>query len=396
MGRSQSGMHSNALNMKAIKFIILSFFLIIQSCSNNYVELEMSTREKANQTLKEMITESDTPGLQYIFVNADSNIFEFNGGLSNLESKTKLTPTTTFNTFSVTKTFTALAILHLEENNKLNIDDNVQDYLDYLPYKTNFTIRQVLNHTSGLPNPLPSKWAHLITEHESFDYKQFVENVLSENDELDNDPGEKHSYSNIDYLILGEIIAKVSGEDYRTYIQRNIIQKLNLSKDEQLDFEIPDTLQHAHGYIWKWSLLNFGLNFVFDKGKFMQDSYDGWTQFNFYYMNGYPFGGLIGNARGFASYLQAMLKSKMLISNHEKLKLFEIQKTNNKEFIDQTLGWYRGTLLEDTYYAHAGGGGGYYCKIRLYLDREMASVIMFNRTGVSDERFMDNIDKLFL
>ncbi len=329
-------------------------------------------------------------------MKSDSTIFEFNNGTTNLENKTPFASATTINSFSVTKTFTALAILQLEENEKLSIDDFVQTYLDELPYETDFTIRQVLNHTSGLPNPMPLKWAHLLNEHASFNYKEFVKTVLSENDELDNEPGEKYAYSNIGYLILGELIEKVSGEEYISYVKNNIIQKLSLSNDACLDFVIKDTSNHAHGYIKKWSFLNFGLNFVFDKGKFMQDTYDGWTQFNYYYMNGYPFGGLIGNARGFAGYLKALLQDDLLISSVYKSKLFENQKTSDGEIIDQCLGWIRGRMGEETYYTHAGGGGGYYCEIRLYSQRKMASVIMFNRTGVSDERFLDDIDKLFL
>ena len=60
------------------------------------------------------------------------------------------------------------------------------------------------------------------------------------------------------------------------------------------------------------------------------------------------------------------------------------------------LSWFQGKLGREIYCSHTGGGGGYYCEIRLYPKKKMASVIMFNRTGVSDERFLDNIDKLFL
>ncbi|MGB8316941.1 MAG: hypothetical protein WCE54_02370 [Ignavibacteriaceae bacterium] len=83
-------------------------------------------------------------------------------------------------------------------------------------------------------------------------------------------------------------------------------------------------------------------------------------------MNGYPFGGLIGNTRGFAKYLQALLKDNQLITNNSKSKLFETQKTNNGKIIDGCLSWFRGKLGEDIYYSHSGGGGGYYCEIRIY------------------------------
>lgn len=356
----------------------------------------MNQTEKANYFLEQMIKNSDTPGLQYMVLNSDSTIFEFNGGFSKLENKNELSTSTTFNSFSITKTFTALAILQLEEKGKLNIDDYVQTYLDYLPYKTNFSIRQLLNHTSGLPNPMPLKWVHLLDENKSYNYKEFIKKVVDENDELDNQPGEKYSYSNIGYLLLGEIIEKTSGEDYRTYIKNNIINKFSLSNDSYLGFVIPDTLYHAHGYIKKWSFLNIGLNFVFDKSKYIEDTYDGWSQFKYFYMNGYSFGGLIGNARGFAKYLQSFIKDNGLITNNIKSKLFAKQKTKNGKTLDMCLSWFSGSLEGEQYYTHAGGGGGYYCEIRIYPMKKLASVIMFNRTGVSDERFLDKIDRVFL
>jgi hypothetical protein len=60
------------------------------------------------------------------------------------------------------------------------------------------------------------------------------------------------------------------------------------------------------------------------------------------------------------------------------------------------LAWFKGQLNSKTYFAHAGGGGGYYCEIRIYPDAGLGSVIMFNRTGMNDERVLDKIDKYFI
>ncbi|MFC1539262.1 serine hydrolase domain-containing protein [Candidatus Latescibacterota bacterium] len=356
----------------------------------------MNGQEKAAAILEKMIHESATPGVQYLFMDAGSILFEFNGGKSNIETKTKLTHATTFNAFSVTKTLTALAILQLAENRKLNIDDPVRKYVSLFPYETDFSIRHVLNHTSGLPNPMPLKWVHLRNEHELFNYKEFIENVLKKNDTLISRPGEKYSYSNIGYLILGEIIEKTSGIDYRNYINSHILEKLSFSKNAYLGFEIPLSGDHAHGYIKKWSFLTLILGLMFDKRKFVGNSYDGWSQFKYFYNNGYSYGGLIGNARGFGHYLQTFLQGNVLIRNESKSALFKIQTLNNGASIDMGLSWFFGRLDKDVFFAHSGGGGGYYCEIRLYIEKKMASVIMFNRTGLRDERILDKIDKYFL
>ena len=60
------------------------------------------------------------------------------------------------------------------------------------------------------------------------------------------------------------------------------------------------------------------------------------------------------------------------------------------------LSWFSGQVSGHPYFAHAGGGGGYYCEIRLYPEKGIGSVIFFNRTGMSDARVLDNLDKLYL
>ena len=60
------------------------------------------------------------------------------------------------------------------------------------------------------------------------------------------------------------------------------------------------------------------------------------------------------------------------------------------------LGWFAGDLNGNKYFAHAGGGGGYYCEIRIYPDLNKGSVIFFNRSGMSDERYLDKLDIEFI
>ena len=350
----------------------------------------------AVEFLNKMRIDSKTPGLQYMIFNSDSILFEYNGGMSDLGDKARIRQRTTFTAYSVTKTFTALAILQLAEAGKLNIEDNAKLYLGYLPYSRNFTINELLNHTSGLPNPIPLKWIHLIEEHEEFDYRAFRRMIVYKYDKLKNTPGKKYSYSNIGYLLLGEIIETASGQEYRTYIRENIIDKLMLPENAYLGFEILDTTEHARGYIRKTSFMNFWLNFIFDKDKFLEESRYGWSQFRFLYVNGDSYGGLIGNATGFAIYLQSLLSDTLLLSDPSKAKLFNSQQTTNGKTSEMCLGWFTGKLGDEVYFAHPGGGGGYYCEIRLYPGLNIASVILFNRTGTGNEKVLDDIDKIFL
>jgi D-alanyl-D-alanine carboxypeptidase len=174
------------------------------------------------------------------------------------------------------------------------------------------------------------------------------------------------------------------------------LNNLDCSAEGKLDFAISSIESHAKGYIKRWSLMNFVLGFMIDKNRFTEKYSGKWIQFKNIHVNGSAYGGLIGNAAGFAKYLQALLKNSVLISDEYKSRLFTRQKKNDGKETEMSLSWFAGNLNGDPYFAHAGGGGGYYCEIRIYPGRNCASVIMFNRTGVKDERFLDKVDKFSL
>jgi hypothetical protein len=85
----------------------------------------------------------------------------------------------------------------------------------------------------------------------------------------------------------------------------------------------------------------------------------------------------------------------LLLSEDSKKKLFTENYTIDGKPTGMCLSWFSGQLHGNRYYAHAGGGGGFYCEIRIYPDKELGSVIFFNRTGMSDERFLDKADVLY-
>ncbi len=96
-----------------------------------------------------------TPGVQYIVANDDDTLFEFAGGWADLQKQIKMNFSTTLMAYSMTKTFTALAILQLAEQKGINLDDRIKLYLPNCPYPEDITIRQVICHIAGIPNPIP-------------------------------------------------------------------------------------------------------------------------------------------------------------------------------------------------------------------------------------------------
>lgn len=113
-------------------------------------------------------------------------------------------------------------------------------------------------------------------------------------------------------------------------------------------------------------------------------------------MNGASYGGLIGTPCAFVKYIQQLLKPDgLLLSADARKTLFTENYTNNGKPTGMCLSWFCGQLKGNRYFAHAGGGGGYYCEIRIYPDNESGSVIFFNRTGMADERFLDRVDAFY-
>lgn len=343
--------------------------------------------------LTEQLEKNKTPSIQYVFFNKDSVIYKFTGGFADVKNNKKTNENITYNAYSVTKTFTALAVLQLAEQEKINIEQPIINYLPEFPYPPEITIRQLLSHSSGIPNPIPLSWIHLVDEHRSFDRNRFFKRIFTKNNRTKSKPNEKYAYSNLGYVLLGQLIEKVSEISYEEFIRSYILKPLGI-KNGEMDFTIPNINQHARGYHKKYSFSNAILGFMIDKSKFNHTTEGKWNSFNSFYVNGVSYGGLIGTSGAFVTYLQELLKPNCkLLRDEFKTMLFTENLTNKGKRTGMCLSWFSGQLNGHQYFAHAGGGGGYYCEIRLYPDKGIGSVIMFNRTGMSDERFLDKLDK---
>lgn len=228
---------------------------------------------------------AQVPGLQYIAVSAKRTLLEYAGGWADIAGQRAMTLDTTLMAYSMTKTFTAVAILQLAERGKLSLDDRIERDLPSSPYAgRGITLRQLLNHTAGIPNPIPLRWVHLGQEHASFDEAAALAAVLRSNPDLANAPGDKYAYSHIGYWLLGMIIEELSGQSYVSYFRANILEPPGLSARE-MDFVVTDESRHATGYLAKCSVMNLVKGFVVDR-KFLRDYEGRWLGFRRHYVNG--------------------------------------------------------------------------------------------------------------
>lgn len=337
---------------------------------------------------------NNEPGVQYIVIDKTSTIFSHSVGLLDIDKNIALNANITMAAFSMTKTLTAIAILYLVERNKMKLNDRVSEFVDH-PYNPDITIRHLLNHTSGIPNPIPLRWVHLAQNHVKFDEQAAFEKVLDKYPDLDSKPGEKYKYSNIGYWLLGGVIEKVTGKKYTEYVKQNVFQSLNLSANE-IGFQIHSENSHAKGYLKKWSFMGLFARFFVDSAV-LDKNEKGWLHIKNVYVNGPSFGGAIGSATSFAKILQDLLSDKSrLLKKQTKQLLYQRQSLNSGVEIDMTLGWHIDELNGVTYYYKEGGGAGFHCEMRIYPENGLASVIMANKTSFNSRKILSELDVNFV
>ena len=166
-------------------------------------------------------------------------------GSANLEWDTANTPSTKFRLGSVTKQFTAASILLLEERGKLKVEDPVKNYMSDAPAAWDkISIYHVLTHTSGIPN-FTSFPEYRKLEPFAATPAEIVAHFRDK--PLDFQPGEKWSYSNSGYLLLGYLIEKITGGTYEKFVRENIFTPLGM-KDTGLDSNSAVIARRASGY----------------------------------------------------------------------------------------------------------------------------------------------------
>ncbi len=352
------------------------------------------TQEQAESYLR-TVAGSQVPGLQYVVVSSDDVRFEYAGGWADIAQQTPMTLETTMMGFSMTKTLTAAAVMQLVQRGTIGLDDHIDRYLPSSPYAgRGITIRHLMSHTAGVPNPIPLRWVHLAEEEASFDEAAALERVLFDNPKLDSLPGEKYAYSNIGYWLLGRVIEEATGESYADYLTRNILMPLQV--DGQMAVGIPDVAQHASGYLARYSFTNLLKGFMTD-GRFWGEYEGDWLRIKNHHLDGPSFGGLAGTARSFGAFLQDQLAEQSVLFSAETKALFEsVQADAAGEPVPMTLGWHVGNVGGEPYLFKEGGGGGFHAEMRIYPDRGIGTVVMVSNTDFDSTGFLNRVDHPFL
>jgi CubicO group peptidase (beta-lactamase class C family) len=208
------------------------------------------TLDKVDSYISAQLREQRIPGLALAVIR-DGRVVKSQGyGLGNIELQVPVTPDTVFQLGSIGKQFTATAILMLAEDGKVSLDDKITRYFPSAARKWNgITIRQLLNHTSGLADYTDDKYiapGGLTPLHEELSDDEILRRFTTL--PFNFRPGEKWSYSNTGYAILGFLIAKVSGQSYGDFLRARIFKPLGMSATRVIS-ESDIVPNRAAGYI---------------------------------------------------------------------------------------------------------------------------------------------------
>ncbi len=194
--------------------------------------------ESLEDFIFEKMSETKLPGLSIAAVKNGDLIYKRGFGFKDLSNGLSATPETLYCIGSVTKSFTCLAIMQLQEKGALSVEDPIEEYvpLEIKPKGEPIRIWHLMSHTSGIPalayaeavirqtTKSSDKWLPISSYQDMFTFMADAEEWVHSK------PGERWFYLNEGYILLGYIIEKVSGEDYADYVKKHIIEPLGMKR----------------------------------------------------------------------------------------------------------------------------------------------------------------------
>ena len=222
---------------------ILSSLLITCTPSKKAIKNNNKGFLEIEKFLQSLIDTGGIPGITIAITNGQDIIYSKGFGVTNVETKEKLEPKHIFHIASISKTFTATAVMQLFERGKIDITKPLITYLPYFKLKDErykiITIKQMLNHTSGMPDIEDYEWDKAISDEGAAE--RYIRSLADSS--LVSEPGTEYHYSNIAFDIMADLIAKVSGMPFEKYVKENILTPLEMNESSFYYPEIKKSLR---------------------------------------------------------------------------------------------------------------------------------------------------------
>jgi CubicO group peptidase (beta-lactamase class C family) len=362
---------------------LLFFVLIICGCfrataQGHTTDAELQLRAKVDSMMR---TVPDFSGVVHLALDRGRTVFEKAYGYRSYQDQVPLKATDLFELASISKTFTAMAIVSLKQEGKLSYDDPIAQYIS-IPYP-GITIRHLLNHTSGLPDyqaVMDQHWDKTKVAGNP-DIIAYLSRYMPPALFL---PGEAYEYSNTGYVLLGSIVEKVSGMDFTVFCRNRFFKPLGMSRTDIRSNEakkmIPD---FTLGHIWVDARKQF-----IRADSFPSSDYTIW----------------LGNRKGpgrVSSVTQDLqqwdiaLYGNKLFSRTALEEAFTPGRLNNGKEIEYGFGWmiHQHEKLGRIIW-HSGDNPGYRTRLMRYVDKGITLIVLCNNAYPGFDRLMDKLEGL--
>lgn len=303
-------------------------------------------------------------------------------GFINVETGAKMDTTSIFELASVSKQFTGMLIAMLQAEGKLEYDDPMEKYLPGLPYP-GITVRQLLNHTSGLP-----------------DYQQMMDEHWDKSKVANNDdilaylrkfhpealfkPGKKYLYSNTGYVLLGSIVEKASGKEFVAYCHEKIFDPLAMTSTD------------IRSKAQKDAISNFALGYIFtpEKGRYVRA--DSFPSSNYtIWLGGRKGPGRISSTTRDLLKWDRALYTERLANKATLSEIFSPAKLNNGAASNYGFGWeLRNDSTRGKVVLHTGDNPGYKTEIIRYIDKDETVIVLCNNAHKKFADFVSDIEAI--
>lgn len=340
--------------MKLFRTLSLLLFVFFISVISN----GQSLTDELN-TILEKAYPADQPGATVLIAKNGEVLYRNAFGMANLELNVPMKPENVFEIGSITKQFTVVAILMLQEQGKLEVTDALTKYIpDYPTQGETITIHHLLNHTSGIKSytSMPSFRSQARTD---MTPTELID--VFKNEPMDFKPGEQYAYNNSAYIILGHIIELVSGKSYAAFIEENIFKPLGMNN-----------------------------SYYGDKSKIIEHRASGYQPGDAGYRNAdylsmtlpYAGGSLMSCVDDMLLWSQAV-HNNTLISEESKQLAFTEGKLQDNSRIYYGYGWSIDTIGEYATIEHGGGIFGYTTYGIYVPSTNVYTIVLTNSNGAN-------------
>ncbi len=346
-------------------FAYLSFPSIHASERENYAEQIRIIERFVNTNIKNL----KIPSLAVGFYK-DDFIWSKGFGFADLENRVPATSDTLFRAASVTKSMTAVGILKLAEDGKINLDDEVQIYVPYFPKKKwPVTIRYLLGHLGGISHYRGTD-ADTIKTH----YNTLQSIDIFADWELEAEPGTKYIYSSYGYNLLGAVIEGASGQSYADYMSENVWK--------------PFGMNHTRMDIAEEIIPNRASVYRIRGGEIKNDEFVDIS-------SRFAAGGVLTSVKDMLNFSRGLDKGCVLPLQAQE-KMYDSMQTKDRRFTGYGMGWRTGYLSGSWIVYHRGRQAGSTAHLLRFPNKNFAAFVASNTRDCNAQRFVDLIQNIIL